>query len=336
MAINIDYEIDDSKVTELLEDAITKKIKDNFKDNDFLKKVTSIINQQISEKIKEKVAEISFASNVYDVIDDRIEKTLKHYYPGIQNKTNQVQLTLMEDTVVNENEFVTKSLNVIGDAVVNDLIVKGRVNTDNRSWSELSEVIKQKTIKAVETELTSSITESVLTTVTEKGLDIKKIHAEGVDLISNTELGKTIIHSNLERVGALEKLTVVGPTTLTDTVTVTQGRVGVNTERPNMALDIWDGEVEITLGKRKENTGYIGLGRKGTLEIGSSSTAITIDDEGKTKINELMIGRNNIAWSNEVPGFEGKKGDIVFNMNPTTSNAVGWQCLGKFKWRPFN
>jgi len=336
MSINIDYEIDDSKVTELLEDAITKKIKDNFKDDDFLKKVTSIINQQISEKIKEKVAEISFASNVYDVIDDRIEKTLKHYYPGIQNKTNQVQLTLMEDTVVNENEFVTKSLNVMGDAVVNDLIVKGRVNTDNRSWSELSDVIQKKTIKAVESELTSSITESVLTTVTEKGLDIKKIHAEGVDLISNTELGKTIIHSNLERVGALEKLTVVGPTTLTDTVTVTQGRVGVNTERPNMALDIWDGEVEITLGKRKEDTGYIGLGRKGTLEIGSSKTAITIDDEGKTKINELMIGRNNIAWSSEVPGFESKKGDIVFNMNPTTSNAVGWQCLGKFKWRPFN
>ena len=336
MAINIDYEIDDSKVTELLEDAITKKIKDNFKDDDFLKKVTSIINQQISEKIKEKVAEISFASNVYDVIDDRIEKTLKHYYPGIQNKTNQVQLTLMEDTVVNENEFVTKSLNVMGDAVVNDLIVKGRVNTDNRSWSELSDVIQKKTIKAVESELTSSITESVLTTVTEKGLDIKKIHAEGVDLISNTELGKTIIHSNLERVGALEKLTVVGPTTLTDTVTVTQGRVGVNTERPNMALDIWDGEVEITLGKRKEDTGYIGLGRKGTLEIGSSKTAITIDDEGKTKINELMIGRNNIGWSSETPGYEGKKGDIVFNMNPTTSNAIGWQCLGKFKWRPFN
>ena len=274
--------------------------------------------------------------NVNDIIDDRVDTILNNHYPAIQNNTKQVQLTLMDDTVVNENEFVTKSLNVMGDAVVNDLIVKGRVNTDNRSWSELSEVIKQKTIKAVETELTSSITESVLGIVTEKGVDVDKIHSNGVDLISNTELGNTITHSNLERVGALEKLTVVGPTTLTDTVTVNNGRVGINTERPNMALDIWDDEVEITLGKRKQDTGYIGLGRKGTLEIGSSKTAITIDDEGKTKINELMIGRNNIAWSNEVPGFEGKKGDIVFNMNPTTSNAIGWQCLGKFKWRPFN
>ena len=332
MSINIDYEIDDSKVTDLLEKAIDKKITDKFSDDGFLDKVKSVVNQQVAQQVKKMFTEF----NVDDIIDDRVDTILNNQYPAIQNKTKQVQLTLMEDTVVNENEFVTKSLNVMGDAVVNDLIVKGRVNTDNRSWSELSEVIKQKTIKAVETELTSSITESVLTTVSEKGVDVDKIHTNGVDLISNTELGNTITHSSLERVGALEKLTVVGPTTLTDTVTVTQGRVGVNTERPNMALDIWDGEVEITLGKRKQDTGYIGLGRKGTLEIGSSSTAITIDDEGKTKINELMIGRNNIAWSSEVPGFEGKKGDIVFNMNPTTSNAVGWQCLGKFKWRPFN
>jgi len=332
MSINIDYEIDDSKVTDLLEKAIDKKITDKFSDDGFLDKVKSVVNQQVAQQVQKMFTEF----NVDDIIDDRVDTILNNQYPAIQNKTKQVQLTLMEDTVVNENEFVTKSLNVMGDAVVNDLIVRGRVNTDNRSWSELSEVIKQKTIKAVETELTSTITESVLTTVSEKGVDVDKIHTNGVDLISNTELGNTITHSSLERVGALEKLTVVGPTTLTDTVTVTNGRVGINTERPNMALDIWDGEVEITLGKRKQDTGYIGLGRKGTLEIGSSSTAITIDDEGKTKINELMIGRNNIAWSNEVPGFEGKKGDIVFNMNPTTSNAIGWQCLGKFKWRPFN
>ena len=332
MSINIDYEIDDSKVTDLLEKAIDKKITDKFSDDGFLDKVKSVVNQQVAQQVKKMFTEF----NVDDIIDDRVDTILNNQYPAIQNNTKQVQLTLMDDTVVNENEFVTKSLKVMGDAVVNDLIVRGRVNTDNRSWSELSEVIKKKTIKAVETELTSTITESVLSTVTEKGVDVDKIHSNGVNLISNTELGNTIIHSNLERVGKLEKLTVAGPTTLTDTVTVNNGRVGINTERPNMALDIWDDEVEITLGKRKQDTGYIGLGRKGTLEIGSSKTAITIDDEGKTKVNELMIGRNNIAWSNEVPGFEGKKGDIVFNMNPTTSNAIGWQCLGKFKWRPFN
>ena len=49
-----------------------------------------------------------------------------------------------------------------------------------------------------------------------------------------------------------------------------------------------------------------------------------------------MIGRNNISWGNEIPGYSGQKGDIVFNMNPTSSNSVGWQCLGKFKWRVFD
>ena len=110
--------------------------------------------------------------------------------------------------------------------------------------------------------MTSTITESVLSTVTEKGVDVNKIHSNGVVLISNTELGNTIIHSNLERVGALQELSVIGATSLNETVTVSRGKLGINTESPNMALDVWDGEVQITLGKKKQDTGYIGLGRK--------------------------------------------------------------------------
>jgi len=318
-----------SKISEIVTKTSEEQIERKFSDHAFLDKIQSVVNQHVSSKLDRFVGTI----DVTDKINNRIDQIFDTRLSAIDRKTTQVQLTLMEGTVVNEHEFVTKSLNVMEDAVVNNLIVKGRVNTDNSSWSELSEVIEKKTIKAVESELTSTITESVLSTVTEKGVDVNKIHSNGVDLISNTELGNTIIHSNLERVGALQELSVIGATSLNETVTVSRGKLGINTESPGMALDIWDNEVQITLGKKKQDTGYIGLGRKGTLEIGSSTTAITIDDEGKTKINELMIGRNNISWGNEVPGYSGQKGDIVFNMNPTSSNCVGWQCLGKFKWR---
>lgn len=318
-----------SKISEIVTKTSEEQIERKFSDHAFLDKIQSVVNQHVSSKLDRFVGTV----DVTDKINNRIDQIFDTRLSAIDRKTTQVQLTLMEGTVVNEHEFVTKSLNVMEDAVVNNLIVKGRVNTDNRSWSELSEAIEKKTIKAVESELTSTITDSVLSTVTEKGVDVNKIHSNGVVLISNTELGNTIIHSNLERVGALQELSVIGATSLNETVTVSRGKLGINTESPNMALDIWDNEVQITLGKKKQDTGYIGLGRKGTLEIGSSTTAITIDDEGKTKINELMIGRNNISWANELPGYSGQKGDIVFNMNPTSSNCVGWQCLGKFKWR---
>jgi len=321
-----------SKISEIVTKTSEEQIERKFSDHAFLDKIQSVVNQHVSSKLDRFVGTV----DVTDKINNRIDQIFDTRLSAIDRKTTQVQLTLMEGTVVNEHEFVTKSLNVMEDAVVNNLIVKGRVNTDNRSWSELSETIEKKTIKAVESELTSTITESVLSTVTEKGVDVNKIHSNGVVLISNTELGNTIIHSNLERVGALQELSVIGATSLNETVTVSRGKLGINTESPNMALDVWDGEVQITLGKKKQDTGYIGLGRKGTLEIGSSTTAIIIDDEGKTKINELMIGRNNISWGNEIPGYSGQKGDIVFNMNPTSSNSVGWQCLGKFKWRVFD
>ena len=232
-------------------------------------------------------------------------------------------------TVVNDADF-QKTL------TVKDLVVRGRVNTDNASWNELSDKISRETVQSVKTELTDKITDSVLKTVKKKGVDITDVKVNGDKLITDGALSNTITNSNLEKVGTLQELSVIGATSLNETVTVSRGKLGINTESPNMALDVWDGEVQITLGKKKQDTGYIGLGRKGTLEIGSSNTAITIDSEGKTKINELMIGRNNISWGNEVPGYSGQKGDIVFNMNPTSSNCIGWQCLGKFKWRPFN
>ena len=52
MSINIDYEIDDSKVTDLLEKAIDKKITDKFSDDGFLDKVKSVVNQQVAQQVK--------------------------------------------------------------------------------------------------------------------------------------------------------------------------------------------------------------------------------------------------------------------------------------------
>ena len=329
MAINIDYELDEGKITDLLERAIDQQLEEKFNNDNFLDKVKSVINQQVAQRVEKMFINL----NVDDIIDHKINVAFTNKYPGIQNDTDTVQLTLMDDTVVVENEFVAKSLNVIDSITVQDLIVRGRVNTDNSSWSELSNKIREETVDSVRDDLTDLITNSVLKTVNKNCINLKNIKIDGIDLITDGVLGATITHSNLERVGTLQALTVSGPASLSETVTVSRGKLGINTETPTSALDIWDGEVQITLGKKQKDIGYIGLSRKGTLEIGTNNNAITIDPDGKTKINELMIGRNNISWSNELPGFSGQKGDIVFNMNPTASNDIGWQCLGQFRWR---
>jgi len=329
MAINIDYELDEGKITDLLERAIDQQLEEKFNNDNFLDKVKSVINQQVAQRVEKMFINL----NVDDIIDHKINVAFTNKYPGIQNDTDTIQLTIMDDTVVVENEFVAKSLNVIDSITVQDLIVRGRVNTDNSSWSELSNKIREETVDSVRDDLTDLITDSVLKTVNKNGINLKNIKIDGIDLITDGVLGATITHSNLERVGTLQALTVSGPASLSETVTVSRGKLGINTETPTSALDIWDGEVQITLGKKQKDIGYIGLSRKGTLEIGTNNNAITIDPDGKTKINELMIGRNNISWSNELPGFSGQKGDIVFNMNPTASNDIGWQCLGQFRWR---
>ena len=110
-------------------------------------------------------------------------------------------------------------------------------------------------------------------------------------------------------------------------------RIGINTEKPTMALELWDQEVAITLGKQSKDTGFIGLRKKGDLHIGVNQEAsIQINDEGVVRINNLKIGRNTITWSNTVPGYAGILGDIVFSTNKV---ANGWRCTGGHNWSQF-
>jgi len=331
--------VDEHKLNQLVDDKVSpiidEYIEKQFGDPDWLTKIQSISNHSAMVRAEKELAKLDIDSKISQMIDVKLDNKIK----SIEDKATSPQLTILDDIVVNEHEFVTDSITVISDATinksltVNDLIIRGRVNTDNSSWSELSNKIKEETVDSVRDDLTDIITNSVLTTVQKKGIQLKDIKIGKEKLIDDGMLSSAITKSSLERVGLLQGLTVIGSTSLNETVTVSRGKLGINTDTPSSALDIWDGEVQITLGKKQKDTGYIGLNRKGTLEIGTDNNAITIDPEGKTKINKLMIGRNNISWSSELPGFSGQKGDIVFNMDPDTNNEIGWQCLGQFLWR---
>ena len=330
MAINIGLDLDDSQITELVSKAIEEQIQAKFSDSAFLDKIQSVINQHVSAKLEQ------FVSNpdITDKINSKVTEVFETRLPSIDQQTTSVQLTLMNNTVVNENEFVTKSLTVVEEAVVEDLVVKGRVNTDNESWNELKGTIKDAAVKQIQTELTEIITDHVLTKA-KNGIDFDSARVDGIKIISNGALASTITHSNLQKVGNLSGLTVTGPSDLDGSLFVKNNRIGVNTSTPKSALDVWDDDINITVGKQSKGVAKIQLS-SGELGIGTNSDSqITIDTDGKVKIKELMVGRNNIKFEKDIPNYSGQKGDIVFNMNPTSESHTGWQCLGGFRWRQF-
>ena len=330
VALNIGLDLDDSQITEIVSKAIKEQIEAKFNDSAFLDKIQSVINQHVSNKLDQFVN----SADVTDKINSRVATLVENKFPSIDQQTNTVQLTLMDDTVVNENEFVTKSLTVVESAVIEDLVVKGRVNTDNASWNELKGTIKDDAVKQIQAELTETITDHVLERA-KSGIDFDNVRIDGINIISNGALGAAITHSNLQKVGKLSDLTVQGATDLDGSLFVKNNRVGVNTSTPKSALDIWDDDINLSVGKRSKGVAKIHLST-GQLEIGTNADSqITIDPEGKVKITELMIGRNNIRWEKDIPNYSGQKGDIVFNMNPTSESHTGWQCLGGFRWRQF-
>jgi hypothetical protein len=128
---------------------------------------------------------------------------------------------------------------------------------------------------------------------------------------------------------------VSGTANLNETLAVHKKRVGINTEEPDMALSLWDEEVAISVGKIKNQTGYIGTTRKQGIAIGVNRTAaVEIDENGLTAVKKIQVGQHRISHGTEVPNYSGTRGDIVFNANASVDDSVfAWQCLGGFKWK---
>jgi hypothetical protein len=135
-------------------------------------------------------------------------------------------------------------------------------------------------------------------------------------------------------VGKLDSLAVDGVLQVKDTLTVTNGRVGIDTQSPEHKLSIWDEEVSIVAGKLSKNTAFVGTGKKQKLVLGTNrENYLEIDESGTVTIKNLKVGRNSISWGTEVPNYSGTKGDVVFNTNFAADAPFAWFCLGAFRWQ---
>lgn len=305
----------------------------------WLEKIERMINQTIVQRTVATLGSIDLNPIIKQRIDENMEvfrqSMLKKFSStGIDDQATSCQLTVMDDITVIENCLTAKELNIVESATIQDLIVKGTINTDNISWNNLSDAISKKTLDQINNTWTQDLVLEVADRIKEKGIDFNTVSINGELLVSDGRLSDKITQSNLQSIGRLNRLEVDGEAHINQTVSIINKRLGINTNEPEMALSVWDEEVSLTLGRFKNKQAWIGTNRDQGLSIGVNRLPqIEINSDGMTTIKKLRIGVHQIMHDSQVPGWAGTRGDFVFNSNPGTDRVFAWVCLGAHKWQ---
>ena len=331
----VDYDHIKQSVDASTEELVKIAIQELTVDTKWLNKIEQQVNQIMVQRVVAKLSSTDIGSLVDQRVDTIAELLVKKLFPGLQDQSSGIELTLLDNHVVVENTLTAKAIDVVDSITVKNLIVKGSINTDNKSWQVLADTISQRTLNQLSTEWKKQLVAEVAKRIADIGIEFDSVKVNGEYIVDNHALNTSITESNLQKTGTLRDLVVSGEVSLGETVKVVKRRLGVNTTDPEMALSVWDEEVAVIAGKYKTNTAYVGTSRKHGLTIGvNKKPAIEINEDGLTAVKEIQVGIHRISHGNEVPNYSGTKGDIVFNANPSVQNDVfAWQCLGGFKWK---
>jgi hypothetical protein len=341
--VNPAFTLDPATLQQMIEQAINEKIiiavEDLCQDPTWLEKIEKMFNQAAVQRTVSALGQIDFTPMVKDQVDLNMKNfqqdiLTKFSSTGIDDRATKCQLTVMDDETVVENQLITKELDVIGTAVVNDLAVKGTININNRSWQNLSDTISNKTLEKINQDWKQQLVTEVKNSITKDGINFDQVTVKNEPLFTGNALNSSITDTKIQKLGILKELSVQGPASVYDTLNVVNKRVGVNTQTPEMAFAVWDEEISITVGKFKNQQGWIGTNRNQALTLGVNRTPqIEMDADGLTTIKQLRIGQYKISHATQVPGWSGTRGDMVLNSNFGPDRVFAWMCLGGHKWQ---
>lgn len=346
----IDQYVSDTLVVQAVDSAIQKLIKETIQnltiDKSWTDKIEKIVNQEMTQRLLVRLSDIDINSIIVQEIDHGIDKwqnklITEFKTPGIIDTASECELTIVDGAVVVSNGLSAKTalfeqdIEIKGTAIVDNLVVKKIVNTDSPVWDELSNTIATKTKNSLTNEWTNSLVKKVLGAAKQDGIEFKNITLNGEVIIDGENLNARITKSNIEQLGSLKSLTVKGDASINDTFSVRKNRVGINTDKPDMALTVWDEEISVIVGKVEKNKAFIGTNQKQSLSLGVNRQGfVEIGEDGLTTIKQLRIDRFKISHNHTVPGWSGSKGDFVFNNDYKSESAFAWVCLGGFRWQP--
>ena len=335
----VDPELVQRLINDSVEQVVTESVEQLVKDPAWLKRVETLVNQAVVHQTVRTLGQLDINSVIKGRVDETMnlfrEKIGEHFRStGIADMASSVQLTIMDETTVVENELTTRNLTVVDNATIQNLIVKGSINTDNLSWNTLADHISNKTLERLSDDWKQTLIDQVADHIRTQGITFDRVKINDDFLIDGSTLSRHITESNIQQLGTLNTLTVRGESHLNNSLSALNKRVGINTVEPESALSVWDEEVSLVLGKHKSNEAYIGTNRPQGVSIGVNRVPqIEIDVDGLTKVKKLQVGSWKISHSTDVPGWSGTRGDIVFNTNPGPNNVFGWLCVGGFKWQ---
>lgn len=256
---------------------------------------------------------------------------------GIQDQATMCQVTIMDAATVFENQLTAKTLLIAGDAEIQgDLNLTGTLSKD----SQLFRDVLKHSVDAITGELQNGILsvfrDQVFARIASEGIDAANIVVERSRLVQNNTLAPSILNSNLQKVGALKELQVIGETLLDETVYVSSNRMGINTIDPEAVVDIWDQEVQITIGKFAQNVAVISAPKSQRLVLGSNrKTNLVINPDGSVSVDSLNIGKINHTTMDHAPGEDAVRGSVVWNSEPEIGSPIGWVSLGGARWAKF-
>jgi hypothetical protein len=256
---------------------------------------------------------------------------------GIEDLTTKVQMTLMDQAVAFEGPVWAPSANIKGKLVVDgDLIVNGEMPTDCNAFIKIVDYSADKVRTLLNTELFTGFSDIIYKQIAEKGIDLDKITQSGKEIVKGSQLGYHIVDTNIQRLGMVRDFQTTGENLLTNTLYVTNKRVGINTIDPSTVFVIWDEEVEMIVTKRRQDVGFIGSQRRQAVILGSNNKDnIVLTPEGTVEIENLSVGNVPMTSAAVIPNYEAITGTIVWNEAPSLGGPMGWVCLGGTRWAKF-
>ena len=193
-------------------------------------------------------------------------------------------------------------------------------------------------------------------------------------VLSETQLGSSVVKSNLRELGRLRGLIVDGSVNIGQYIVYDNNtnRLGLGTENPKAALSIAEDGVEIMIGSSTGGRAIVGTFGSNDLDIVTDSTPrITLEGGGNIKLGnkafgpiqvhvhgKLAVGVKTIDTRADVhvagaikfnerlhqylnaPPENGtyEKGSVVWNTDPEVGLCVGWVCVRAGtpgSWMPF-
>lgn len=238
---------------------------------------------------------------------------------GIVDNAQGMQFTVTDNGLVATTAIITP-----------ELIVDNMITTDNLCVENTIEIKHNMILGEAATATMETLATEVFNRQNTMPIDLanRSIQSAGKLLLDSSNLGPSIINSNLRRVGNLTELTVMGDTLLSDTLIVTNGRVVINSTESAGVLTVWDEDAEFSLFKNQAREMYMGSTRNGSIAIGTNKQVfLRIAEDGTVEIpHRLRLAGRLISVESRIPERVGEPGELVI-----VDNMI-YACKAQNNW----